>query len=88
VVRTEVASTEPRGTRNPWDRARTPGGSSSGSAAETTPAAVPALLRALQSPHRPQRASAFEGGKRAVSRVIPEIDIWRAASLMFKRYGD
>ena len=22
------------------------------------------------------------------SRVIPEIDIWRAATLMFKRYGD
>jgi hypothetical protein len=33
VVTTEFASTEPRGTRNPWDSARTPGGSSSGSAA-------------------------------------------------------
>ena len=33
TVTTEFASTEPRGTRNPWDPARTPGGSSSGSAA-------------------------------------------------------
>src|ERR1700674_5312963 len=33
AVTTEFASTEPRGTRNPWDRQRTPGGSSSGSAA-------------------------------------------------------
>src|SRR5258708_3988372 len=29
---TEFAATEPRGTRNPWDTARTPGGASSGSA--------------------------------------------------------
>ncbi len=33
TVTTEFAATEPRGTRNPWDLARTPGGSSSGSAA-------------------------------------------------------
>ncbi|OJW29541.1 MAG: hypothetical protein BGO51_10860 [Rhodospirillales bacterium 69-11] len=33
TVTTEFASTAPRGTRNPWDPARTPGGSSSGSAA-------------------------------------------------------
>src|SRR5258707_2300546 len=33
TVTTEFAATEPRGTRNPWDTARTPGGSSSGSAA-------------------------------------------------------
>ncbi|MDT8331967.1 amidase [Roseomonas gilardii] len=33
TVTTEFASTEPRGTRNPWDTERTPGGSSSGSAA-------------------------------------------------------
>ena len=25
---------------------------------------------------------------RSVRRVIPEIDIWRAATLMLKRYGD
>ena len=33
TVTTEFAATEPRGTRNPLDPARTPGGSSSGSAA-------------------------------------------------------
>src|SRR5260370_41472402 len=33
TVTTEFASTEPRGTRNPHDLRRTPGGSSSGSAA-------------------------------------------------------
>ncbi len=33
TVTTEFASTQPRGTRNPWDPTRTPGGSSSGSAA-------------------------------------------------------
>src|SRR5215813_7918967 len=33
TVTTEFAATTARGTRNPWDTARTPGGSSSGSAA-------------------------------------------------------
>ena len=33
TVTTEFAASEPRGTRNPWDFTRTPGGSSSGSAA-------------------------------------------------------
>jgi Asp-tRNA(Asn)/Glu-tRNA(Gln) amidotransferase A subunit family amidase len=33
TVTTEFASSHPRGTRNPWDLSRTPGGSSSGSAA-------------------------------------------------------
>jgi Asp-tRNA(Asn)/Glu-tRNA(Gln) amidotransferase A subunit family amidase len=33
TVTTEFASSQPRGTRNPWDVSRTPGGSSSGSAA-------------------------------------------------------
>lgn len=33
TVTTEFATSEPRDTRNPWDCARTPGGSSSGSAA-------------------------------------------------------
>jgi Asp-tRNA(Asn)/Glu-tRNA(Gln) amidotransferase A subunit family amidase len=33
TVTTEFASSHPRGTRNPWDPARTPGGSSSGTAA-------------------------------------------------------
>src|SRR5712692_1193949 len=40
TVTTEFAATEPRGTRNPWDAARTPGGSSSGSAAAVAVGAI------------------------------------------------
>jgi len=44
TVTTEFAATEPRGTRNPWDLERTPGGSSSGSAAAVATGLVSAAL--------------------------------------------
>jgi Asp-tRNA(Asn)/Glu-tRNA(Gln) amidotransferase A subunit family amidase len=44
TVTTEFAATEPRGTRNPWDPSRTPGGSSSGSAAAVGAGVIPVGL--------------------------------------------
>ncbi len=44
TVTTEFASFHPRGTKNPWDTTRTPGGSSSGSAAAVGGGMLPGAL--------------------------------------------
>ncbi len=72
VVTTEFAATEPRGTRNPWDRERTPGGSSSGSAAAVACGMVPAALgtQVVGSILRPASFCGCVGFKRASAGSI------------------
>jgi Asp-tRNA(Asn)/Glu-tRNA(Gln) amidotransferase A subunit family amidase len=71
VVTTEFAATEPRGTRNPWNRERTPGGSSSGSAAAVACGMVPAALgtQVVGSILRPASFCGCVGFKPSVGRI-------------------
>src|SRR5262249_19747112 len=70
-VTTEFAASEPRGTRNPWDRERTPGGSSSGSAAAVACGMVPAALgtQVVGSILRPASFCGCVGFKPSVGRI-------------------
>ena len=71
TVTTEFAATQPRGTRNPWDPERTPGGSSSGSAAAVAAGMVPAALgsQVIGSTIRPAAYCGVHGYKPSVGGI-------------------
>jgi Asp-tRNA(Asn)/Glu-tRNA(Gln) amidotransferase A subunit family amidase len=71
TVTAEFATLSPRGTRNPWDLQRTPGGSSSGSAAAVGAGMLPAALgtQGLGSIIRPASYCGTVGFKPSVGAV-------------------
>ena len=71
TVTTEFAATQPRGTRNPWNVAHTPGGSSSGSAASVAVGIVSAALgtQVISSTVRPASYCACVGFKPTVNAL-------------------
>ena len=71
TVTAEFATLSPRGTRNPWDTQRTPGGSSSGSAAAVGAGMLPAALgtQGLGSIIRPASYCGAVGFKPSVGAV-------------------
>jgi Asp-tRNA(Asn)/Glu-tRNA(Gln) amidotransferase A subunit family amidase len=71
TVTAEFATLSPRGTRNPWDKQRTPGGSSSGSAAAVGAGMLPAALgtQGLGSIIRPASYCGVVGLKPSVGAV-------------------
>lgn len=71
TVTAEFATLSPRGTRNPWDLRRTPGGSSSGSAAAVGAGMLPAALgtQGLGSIIRPASYCGTVGFKPSVGAV-------------------
>jgi Asp-tRNA(Asn)/Glu-tRNA(Gln) amidotransferase A subunit family amidase len=71
TVTAEFATLSPRGTRNPWDPRRTPGGSSSGSAAAVGAGMLPAALgtQGLGSIIRPASYCGAVGFKPSVGAV-------------------
>src|ERR1700730_14086517 len=74
TVTTEFAASEPRGTRNPWNTAHTPGGSSSGSAAAVAVGIVGAALgtQGIGSVIRPASLCARVGFKPSVNAINRE----------------
>ena len=74
TVTTEFAASEPRGTRNPWNTAHTPGGSSSGSAAAVTAGIVSAALgtQVIGSTIRPASFCGCIGYKPSVNAINRE----------------
>jgi Asp-tRNA(Asn)/Glu-tRNA(Gln) amidotransferase A subunit family amidase len=71
TVTTEFAATTARGTRNPWDTARTPGGSSSGSAAAVAAGIVSVALgtQVIGSTIRPASYCGCYGFKPSVGAI-------------------
>src|SRR6202034_463614 len=71
TVTTEFAASEPRGTRNPWNVAHTPGGSSSGSAASVVAGIVSAALgtQVISSTVRPASYCGCVGFKPTVNAL-------------------
>jgi Asp-tRNA(Asn)/Glu-tRNA(Gln) amidotransferase A subunit family amidase len=74
TVTTEFAASEPRGTRNPWNTAHTPGGSSSGSAASVAVGIVSAALgtQVIGSTIRPASFCGCVGFKPSVNALNRE----------------
>jgi Asp-tRNA(Asn)/Glu-tRNA(Gln) amidotransferase A subunit family amidase len=74
TVTTEFAASEPRGTRNPWNTAHTPGGSSSGSAAAVGAGIVSAALgtQVIGSTIRPASFCGCVGFKPSVNALNRE----------------
>jgi Asp-tRNA(Asn)/Glu-tRNA(Gln) amidotransferase A subunit family amidase len=74
TVTTEFAASEPRGTRNPWNTAHTPGGSSSGSAAAVGCGIVSAALgtQVIGSTIRPASFCGCFGFKPSVNAINRE----------------
>jgi Asp-tRNA(Asn)/Glu-tRNA(Gln) amidotransferase A subunit family amidase len=71
TVTTEFAASQPRGTRNPWNVAHTPGGSSSGSAASVAAGVVSAALgtQVISSTVRPASYCGCVGFKPTVNAL-------------------
>jgi len=74
TVTTEFAASHPRGTRNPWNTAHTPGGSSSGSAASVAVGIVSAALgtQVISSTVRPASYCGCVGFKPSVNAINRE----------------